>query len=292
MTPTGYPREPVALSRRGTVILGCWLLLSGVLLIVALVGLWPAVEQTHQVGATRARVRFFGSPLWLTLTADTALLVLVCVTSAIGAFVHSATSFATYVGNRALTASWVWWYLLRMLIGTGLALLFYFAVRAGLLSAQVPSQSINPYGVGALAALVGLFSKQATDKLREVFETMFRTAVGYGDDERKDKATNPTPTIIAVEPPRVPAGSDSVTLTVQGQGFIQQSVVRVGLPGRAETQPLPRTMTYLDSTTIRATLVADDVADVGRVELSVVNPEPGGGTSNTIGVEIHEVPTN
>jgi hypothetical protein len=34
---------------------------------------------------------------------------------------------------------------------------------------------LSPYGVAAVAGLAGLFSKQATDKLREVFETLFKT---------------------------------------------------------------------------------------------------------------------
>jgi hypothetical protein len=43
---------------------------------------------------------------------------------------------------------------------------------------------LNPFGFVAVAALVGLFSKQATNKLDELFSTMFRT-----DKERelKDK---------------------------------------------------------------------------------------------------------
>ena len=42
----------------------------------------------------------------------------------------------------------------------------------------------------AVAALVGLFSKQATDKLEEVFTTLFRTEKGKGDDLRGDKAVD------------------------------------------------------------------------------------------------------
>jgi hypothetical protein len=49
------------------------------------------------------------------------------------------------------------------------------AVRGGLLAAQASADAVNPYGVAALAGLVGMFSKQATDKLREVFDTLFRT---------------------------------------------------------------------------------------------------------------------
>ena len=35
--------------------------------------------------------------------------------------------------------------------------------------------TVNPWGIVAVAALVGLFSKQATNKLDELFSTMFQT---------------------------------------------------------------------------------------------------------------------
>ena len=44
------------------------------------------------------------------------------------------------------------------------------------------------FGVAAIAGMTGMFSKQATDKLREVFETLF----GVKDD-RPDKLTGDRP---------------------------------------------------------------------------------------------------
>jgi hypothetical protein len=70
-----------------------------------------------------------------------------------------------------------------------LALVFYFVIRGGLLSVNGGADTISPYGVAAVAALVGLFSKQATDKLAEVFTTLFRTQKGEGDDARADKVS-------------------------------------------------------------------------------------------------------
>ena len=52
------------------------------------------------------------------------LLVLVLLFGALGSFVHVAKSFASFAGNRALVASWVWWYLLQPVAGMALALLF------------------------------------------------------------------------------------------------------------------------------------------------------------------------
>jgi hypothetical protein len=52
-------------------------------------------------------------------------------------------------------------------------MLFFFVVRAGRLTAS--TESVSPYGVVAFGALAGWFSKQATDKLAGLFETLFRT---------------------------------------------------------------------------------------------------------------------
>ena len=66
---------------------------------------------------------------------------------------------------------------------------FYFVVRGGFLlfSGELDLQNINPFGIAALAGLSGMFSKQAADKLGEVFDDLFKTEKGTGDDERADK---------------------------------------------------------------------------------------------------------
>ena len=97
------------------------------------------------------------------------------VVAAIGSYIHNATSFATFVGNRQMFAGWIWWYILRVFIGVPLALLFYFVLRGGLLYAGVAVGDISPFGIAAVSGLVGMFSKQATDKLRELFDNLFKT---------------------------------------------------------------------------------------------------------------------
>jgi hypothetical protein len=68
-----------------------------------------------------------------------------------------------------------------------LALIFYFVVRGGLLSTGAAASDMSAFGVAAVAGLAGMFSKQATDKLRELFDNLFRTEQGHGDDARSDK---------------------------------------------------------------------------------------------------------
>ena len=167
--------------------LGVYLVLLAVILATLLIELWPVIEHVQNGETSTQDVGFLWGLLDASVTPDTAYLLLVIVVSALGSYVHAATSFVTYVGNRDLALSWVWWYLLRTFIGIALALLFYFALRGGFFAQEASATEVNPYGVAALAGLTGLFSKQATDKLKEIFDTLFRTEQGQGDDERGDK---------------------------------------------------------------------------------------------------------
>ncbi len=179
----------------GTLVGGLIFLVAGVLLFAALINLWPAVDRTGAAANSAKNVNLGLGPVAVdvSVTKATALLLLAIVMGGIGGYIHAATSFATYLGNRNFKASWGWWYGLRAFVGAGLALLLYFAVRAGLLGAGSGTGSIDPYGVALVSGLAGLFSKQATDKLEEVFNTAFKTADGAGDDRRADKADEAVP---------------------------------------------------------------------------------------------------
>lgn len=183
----GGTRDKRRLSTVATTVLGLFLLADVVFVCGALVSLWPVVLATVEPEAdatATARWAPFGLGDWA-LTADTAMLLAVVVCSALGSFVHAATSFATYVGNRRLYASWLWWYLLRAGIGVALALLVYMLLRGGLFAGSSGAGATNPYGFSGIAGLCGLFSKQATDKLREICDTLLSTT-GDGDRDRRD----------------------------------------------------------------------------------------------------------
>jgi hypothetical protein len=177
----------------------------------------------------------------------------------------------------------MWWYLLRVFVGSSLAVLFYFAIRGGFLGAATNSAEINPYGIAALAGLVGLFSKQGTDKLREIFDTAFRTAPGYGDDARGDSIVNPVPHLEGAEPARLT--SRDLVVTLVGSGFVEGSTVRVAQMGGSD---VPRQVKLLGPQRLRVTLDADDVGVPGHLLFTVVNPAPGGGASRALPVPVDE----
>ena len=272
-----------------TQVLGAVLLAAGGVLIYLLVAVWPAVREAtaQQVGGgSSTAVNLFGF-LQLALDPDSALLVLVVVTSALGSYVHAATSFATYVGNRALAMSWIWWYLLRVFIGAALAAIFYLAIRGGFLAAQADTADVNPYGIAALAGLVGLFSKQATDKLEEVFTTLFRVQERKGDALRADKAALPRPRLVGVEPKTV-LRRETASLRLLGEGFTPESAVRVNRLSNGRSDLIAEQWVTSD-TTIDLTIDARFLDEPGQLEFTVVNPAPGGGISNPLLLPIEDV---
>jgi hypothetical protein len=220
--------------------------------------------------------------LWwdLTLTPEGWLLLIVILAGALGSYVHTATSYADYVGNRELRRSWIWWLLLRAPISMALALVFYLLLRGGLLTG-VDTQTVevlNPYGFAAISALVGMFTKQATDKLREIFDNLFRTEekVERGD-KLKEPPDNPSPRITKANPPALKINAPDRKVTLEGSGFIAQSKVKVGDQER-ETQ-------FESASRLTFTVTDADIASARTLQVTVVNPAPGGGGSPP-----HELP--
>jgi len=95
-------------------------------------------------------------------------------------------------------------------------------------------------------------------------------------------ATNPVPTIISFSPTGVTVGSGAFTLTVNGTNFISSSAVNFG--GSA------RVTTFVSATQLTAAILATDVTSVGTSAITVTNPTPGGGTSNSVNFNIGAAP--
>jgi hypothetical protein len=161
------------------------------------VSLWWKIGETVQ---QTMDIYFF--PIGtVNVSGNTWLLILVLVTGALGSFIHVATSLADFVGNRQSTQSWSLWYVMRAPIGAALAVVVYFVLRASLINVgtNTPSEP-NVYTVATVAALTGIFSKQAIDKLNELLDVLFRPAPDAGDGGRHDQLTPPAP------PPPNPPG--------------------------------------------------------------------------------------
>lgn len=206
---------------RDIVVAAAVLLALTAVLVVVLVQAWPpapavALDGGTETPAPATTVELFGwSP---TLSRETSMFVVVMAAGALGAVVHVLRSFYWYVGNRALRRSWLVMYLLLPFVGALLGLIVYLVLRGGLTSPAGGASDINPYGVTAIAALVGLFSRETSEKLRSVFATLLSHP-----PSGRDQALPPR--VSAVEPVSGPVGT---VVTLHGTGLGSATAVRFG----------------------------------------------------------------
>lgn len=197
-------------------------------------------------------------------TQEERLILLVIVAGALGSYIHSATSYSDYRGNRQFSSSWMLWYLLRPFIGICLALIVYFAVRGGLLSMVLSGETannaanINPFGVAAISGLTGMFSKQAADKLAEVFSTLFKSG---GDSARKD-ALNVSTVITSIDPDEGPVDGGT-RITITGTGFGDEAKVLFAGKPAVNVQVVSGTSITLDT----------PPGELGSVDVEVQNAD-------------------
>lgn len=250
--------------------MGILFLVSAATLAYLMAGFWPVKEPGSEDWFDGVRV--FGVSFHV--ATEVRLVWLVVIASALGSYVQAVTSFASYVGNRALRRSWLWWYLLRMPIGMSLAMVFYFAVRGGLFSGGALGKDISPFGVAALSGMVGMFSKQATDKLGEVFDTLFRTVPGKGNDMRADRLNAVRPVIESIDPAKLEMGRSGGSLRVRGKGFADGCYL--------EINGLPRATEFKSENELVGTFQAEDLALSGTVAVTVRHPGPPEIISNTV----------
>jgi MSHA biogenesis protein MshQ len=83
---------------------------------------------------------------------------------------------------------------------------------------------------------------------------------------------NQAPTTTSISPSSKIVGDALFTMTVNGTNFVSTSVVNFN--GSA------RTTTFVSATQLTATIPASDMTVAGTFNITVVNPAPGGGTSN------------
>ena len=111
----------------------------------------------------------------INIRQESRLTLIVLFTGAFGACMYALKSLADYIGERKIIESWFTFYVVRPLLGAGIAFIFYLVIRGGFLAGtNLDAAAVNPFGMAAAAGLVGMFSDRAFAKLREVFLTLFR----------------------------------------------------------------------------------------------------------------------
>ena len=173
-------------------LIGIYHIVVPLLLVYFLCRIWPASspEKTN----TFETISLFRGIIEISMSWEVRLILIVLATGMLGSFIQTGQSLIRRVGQKTLDQSYAWWYVLRPLIGSILALIFYFVIRGGLLSVSAGAEAISHFGIAATAGIVGLFSRYAIDKLREVFTTLFATTEKGGEEDKSKKvAADTTP---------------------------------------------------------------------------------------------------
>lgn len=217
------------------------------------------------------------------LSPDDRLFVIVLIAGGIGAMVHALRSFGAHIGRGQFKRSWTWWYIVRPFEGAAVALTFYFILRGGLLTATVGGASnngpvnVSVFGVAAFSVLVGLFSQEAVEKLRDLAETLLTKATQV-IDSRTGLPRRPKLVATGLSPTSLPKDARDRTITVSGKDFDAASVVRVNDNERKPDSVAATKLTFK--------LTDADVSAVGSLKVVVFTPSPGGGAAAPLTIEI------
>jgi uncharacterized repeat protein (TIGR01451 family) len=96
-------------------------------------------------------------------------------------------------------------------------------------------------------------------------------------------AYNLQPTITSITPSGIRSGANDTVITVTGTQFNASSSVLLN--------GTPLGTSYENATTLSATVPSANLAGMGWAGISVMNPTPGGGTSNTVPLSVYNVLT-
>jgi hypothetical protein len=233
-----------------------------------------AVSNAMPMAIEKPRVQLNVFFLWYPwVTREIQLLLLVIFAGALGSYLHALMSVADFIGGRKLIASWFWWYISRPFLGMSMGLIFYAVLRGGFLAGSpADAKVVNPFGVLAIGALVGMFSDRAAKKLGEVFAIVFSAP-----EDRPDKLQGDVPLISKLEPATIIAGgTEPVTVKITGD--------RLGKVTKVRVNNVERTVDSKSETEVRFTLTVDDIAGAGQIEIKAVNADGNISEAATINV--------
>ena len=178
-----------------------------------------------------------------------------------------ASSFAAHCAHRDFKVSWLWWYSMRFVVGTGLGLLLYVALRGGLFSGDFTTKQVNPYGIAAVAGLTGMFSKQATDKLAQLFDVAFAV-----------RPAAQAPAIDALDPAQLLVGASDTPVKVTGTGFV------LGATATADETKLDTS--FVSDTQVVIMVPGTLLGAAGTLKIRVDNPDPTVGASAAVDLPV------
>ena len=162
------------MSQRTMLLLILYHVVLGLIAIYIIFSIWPGAAPINE---NRTISLFFGL-LSLNLDAELTLILVAISAGVIGAFIQSLGSIAKHRAQNDLGAVWSAWYLTRSFLGAGLALAIYLVLRAGFINMSADAASISLFGTAGISVICGMFTDKATEKLKEVANTLLKTEGG------------------------------------------------------------------------------------------------------------------
>jgi hypothetical protein len=201
--------------------------------------------------------------------------LLVIVAGALGGTLHALRSLVWYVGQRELRQSWLLTYFLMPVSGAALATIFYLVFLAGFVTVQGSAT----YALIGVAGLVGMFSTQATEKLKKIAEGLLTEAPQGKNSSQPSEQDKATVTIEQVEPSSGPlVGGTPVVIKGRGFATLEAGGLQVTFGG----VPASGLKTVNDQT-IGAT--SPHGSSVGPVDVVVSSATLPGAATKTAGFE-------
>jgi hypothetical protein len=158
------------------IILGFFLLIIPVILVFFIIDFWPVKDAANAWSNTTMI-------LGLNLSFHLRMLLLVLLAGGLGSYIHVATSFSYHIAKKDFEPHWYWWYWMRIPIGATLALVTIMIIEGELFVPPTANNEATPFTTIGIAALIGLFSRHAVEKLRDISDVVFNPREKKDDNQ-------------------------------------------------------------------------------------------------------------
>jgi hypothetical protein len=120
--------------------------------------------------------------------------IIMLFAGALGSLVYEMRAYYIHACKRKdFDLAYIPWYVIWFFQGALLGFIFYFVVRGGLLLITITGENqsqgdLNTWSLAAIGSLVGLFSKYALSKLRQIFIITFTSKDDLDLDEMEQES--------------------------------------------------------------------------------------------------------
>jgi hypothetical protein len=128
-----------------------------------------------ETGSATQTVRLFGGLIVFSMSKELELLLFIVTIAAFGGLLGGIRSPAGHAKPVLPGHKWIVWYFLQTITAAVLGAMFYFVIRAGVFSSRAQADDVNPFGIGIIALVIGLYSGEVIRWLRETSLTLFGT---------------------------------------------------------------------------------------------------------------------